>query len=181
MRSKAAGQLTLILIYDLFNLFISQPQLTPPPQLYTKQYAAGWCPCILGLQWSSLTVDPQLRPPSDSEVTRGEPCIFFICFLCHFLLLHSQFFGMRIDAATLFFFICFHFLLSFSFLHLKIVWNSQEGCSLVQKVSTLDLHPVSLRVGSLGDLSSCHYGGWLAPPISFPVISKCPTPPQFLC
>lgn len=145
MRSKAAGQLTLILIYDLFNLFISQPQLTPPTlhDLFQKQYA-GWCPCILGLQWSSLTVDPQLHPPSDSEGTRGEPCVFFICLLSHFLLLHSQVFGMRMDAATLFFFICFHFLLSFSFLHLKIVWNSQEGCSLVQKIFTLDLHPVSV-------------------------------------
>lgn len=111
MRSKAAGQLTLILIYDLFNLFISQPQLTPPTlhDLFQKQYA-GWCPCIPGLQWSSLTVDPQLHRPSDSEGTRGEPCIFFICFLSCFLLVHSQVFGIRMDAATLF----FHYLLSFS-------------------------------------------------------------------
>lgn len=107
MRSKAAGQLTLILIYDLFNLFISQPQLTPPTlhDLFQKQYA-GWCPCIPGLQWSSLTVDPQLHPPSDDEETRGEPCIF----PSSFLLLHSQVFGIRMDAATLFFI----YLLSFS-------------------------------------------------------------------
>lgn len=148
MRSKATGQLTLILIYDLFNLFLSQPQLTPPTlhELFQKQNA-WWGPCHPGVLPVPLTVDPQLRPPSDSEGSRGALHFLYLSPVPLWLL-QSQVFGVRMDAACMddngFFFslsvfIYFSFSFFFSFLSfpflfffslcLKIIWGFLEGCT----------------------------------------------------
>lgn len=69
-----------------------------------------------------------------------------------------------------FLFICFHFLLSFSSLHLKIVWNSQEGCTCGAESLYLRSPP------SLTQCQQLRWPGqlpprWPAPLVFFPVIS----------
>lgn len=79
-----------------------------------------------------------------------------------------------------FLFICFHFLLSFSSLHLKIVWNSQEGCTCGAESLYLRSPP------SLTQCQQLRWPGqlpprWPAPLVFFPVISMFAPPPHSSC